>query len=402
MKIYKRITQAAALIVCGVFAAPLHAQSCDTAPLFDLAGGMCSAGRQGEQCGCSECLAWDPAGGATWYQILRCDGDGKNCMVVGDTRWRNHAAYTDADGKAHAAVQPTLWCAAWDAPFPEVGAAYAYTVRACADGASGPVCSLQPSNAVGYVGAPYMCIEQGLEIPCGMATPPPSALPTDLNGDGVTDAIDPDDDGDGIPDAIDNCPRVRNIGQRDADHDGVGDACDSTPRSAGTGLSDADRDGIADRVDNCPAVYNPLQTDTDHDRTGDDCDNCPSVFNEAQIDTDGDGEGDRCDADDGTIYVAWESRTRFSWTRETGPSTWCVYRGDLAELRRSQTYTQRLGSNPLALRTCGVSAVFVDDAVLPSPGATAFYLVAGRPGLPSAELGSDSAGFVRPNANPCP
>jgi hypothetical protein len=179
MKILRRITQLVALLVCGVFAAPLHAQSCDTSPVFDLTGAICSPGRQGDQCGCSECLAWDPAGGATWYEILRCDGDGKNCMVVGDTRWRNHAAYTDADGQAHAAVRPTLWCAAWDAPFPEVGAAYAYTVRACAVDSSG---NRSTTNTVSFEYVVLMPVTvqiygQGLPNPkSGSLSPNPSSV----------------------------------------------------------------------------------------------------------------------------------------------------------------------------------------------------------------------------------
>jgi hypothetical protein len=247
-----------------------------------------------------------------------------------------------------------------------------------------------------------MCIENGVEVACLTTTRSSSPTATDLDGDGITDAMDPDDDGDGIPDAIDNCPRTFNVGQRDADRDGAGDACDSASRTSGSGPADDDRDGIPDSVDDCPAVSNPLQEDADHDRTGDVCDNCPTLPNAMQNDSDGDEVGDACDLDDGTIYTLWSSRSKLSWAPETGFSTWCVYRGDLAVLHASGTYTQAPGSNPLAARFCNLGAASIDDAIIPALRATAFYLVAGRPGPPSSELGPDSTGMQRPNANPCP
>ena len=386
-----RIVLVCGFFALGIMARPLRAQTCGAAPLFDLSGPNCSASRQGMECSCSECLEWDAAAGATWYEIRRCDRSGANCTIVGDTRWRNHAE-----------IRPTVWCAAWDAPFPAAGASYDYTVRSCADGASGPVCAGQLSNPVGYVAAPYMCVENGLETECRTSTPPPPGFATDLDGDGITDAIDLDDDGDGIDDDVDNCPRTMNIGQRDADRDGVGDPCDPEPLIPGTGPADADRDGVGDRVDDCPSIYDPSQADTDRDRTGDACDNCPVGFNELQTDADADGQGDRCDLDDGTIYDVWNTRSRLLWAQEAGFATWCVYRGDLAELRRSGKYTQTPGSNPAAARFCDLAAVTLDDAAFPAPGATAFYLVSGHPGSWSTELGLDSSGTVRANENPCP
>jgi hypothetical protein len=344
----QRVLVLLALAALGTVTGQARAQSCEAPPLFDLGGPDCSVGRQGLTCGCSECLVWSAAAGAAWYEIRRCDRSGGNCAIVGDTRWRNHPAVTTLGGTVYPEIRPTLWCAAWDDPFPEFRAGYEYSVRSCKDGATGPVCSLQFSAPVGYVTAPYMCIENGLEVACSTTTPPPSGHLTDLNGDGITDALDPDDDGDGIPDKVDNCPRTYNLGQRDADGDGVGDACDPEPLIAGSKPADADNDGIADRDDDCPAVYDPQQLDSDHDRTGDACDNCPIEFNELQTDTDGDGQGDRCDADDGTIYVVWGSRSQLSWVPEAGYSTWCVYRGDIAELRRSGSYTQLPGSNAVA------------------------------------------------------
>ena len=390
------------LFTCGLAVVPLRAQTCSKPPLFDMGGSACSASRQGMACTCSECLTWDPAAGSAWYEVKRCDHSGQNCSIVGDTRWRNRPAYIDDDGVSHPQVLPTLWCVAWDDSFPKAGRSYDYTVRGCANGPSGPICSVGFSNAVNYVAAPYMCIDRGLEVPCAVSTPPPFATAVDLDGNGIVDAIDPDDDGDGIADAIDDCPRIFNLGQRDADHDGVGDSCDSQPYAPSTGPPDTDKDGIPDKADNCPAVPNPTQSDSDHDRTGDACDNCSTDFNEMQSDVDGDGVGDACDLDDGMINMSWTTQLKISWAQEAGYATWCVYRGDLAELRRSGTYTQVPASNPLAASFCGVVGTSITDALKPAVRSTAFYLVSGRPGPSFAELGRDSAGLNRPNAHPCP
>ncbi len=384
------------VLVCAVFclglgAIPLRAQTCAAPPLYDLSGPGCSTSRQDVPCGCSECLTWDATPGATWYQIRRCDRFGANCTIVGDTKWRNLAT-----------THPTLWCVPWDNPFPQVGASYQYSIRSCLDGPSGPVCALSFSTPVGYVAAPYMCIENGLEVACRTTTPPPSGFEADFDQDGITDAVDPDDDGDQILDSIDNCVLGVNIGQHDADRDGVGDVCDLEPLIPSSGPADADGDGIGDGVDDCPSIYDPQQADTDKDRTGDACDNCPNAFNETQSDSDADGQGDHCDLDDGTVYAWWSSRSQLTWAPEYGFSYWCVYRGDLAELKRSGSFTQSPGSNPLAARFCDLAVIPLTDAVVPAPGTTAFYLAGGRPGSYSTELGLDSAGVVRPNTNPCP
>ena len=388
---HKRRVLLCAVSCLGMGAIPLRAQTCTTPPLFDLSGPSCTTSRQATQCGCSECIAWDAVAGATWYDIRRCDQAGANCTIVGDTRWRNRGT-----------VRPTLWCAPWDKPFPLLRASYQYSVRACVDGPVGPVCSLHFSSPVGYVAAPYMCIENGVEVACSTSTPPPSGLASDFDQDGITDAIDVDDDGDQIPDAVDNCPLAINSGQRDTDHDGVGDVCDVEPLIAGSGPADLDGDGIADAVDDCASIYDPWQVDTDHDRVGDACDNCPNTFNEIQSDTDNDGEGDHCDLDDGTVYAVWSSRSQLTWTKELGSTSWCVYRGDLDELRQSGKYTQAPGSNALAARYCDLTAATLADATNPAPGKTSFYLAGGRPGSYSTELGLDSKGVIRPNTNPCP
>jgi hypothetical protein len=336
-------------------------------------------------------MVWDPSPGATWYEIRRCDRSGNNCTIVGDTRWRNR-------GTTH----PTLWCVPWDDPFPRVGTSYQYSIRSCADGPSGPLCASQLSTPINYVAAPYMCIEDGVEVPCQTSTPPPSGLESDYDEDGVADAADPDDDGDYVLDVIDNCRLAINVGQRDIDHDGAGDVCDPEPLIPGANPNDGDEDGILDAADDCPSVYDPLQDDGDKDRSGDACDNCPDAFNGAQSDTDGDGEGDVCDLDDGTVYVTWASHSKLEWGRESGYTYWCVYRGDLAELRRSGTYTQNLGTYPLAGRFCDLAVPVLDDAAISGPGTAEFYVAGGRPGGYTTELGQDSKGATRPNTNPCP
>lgn len=77
----------------------------------------------------------------------------------------------------------------------------------------------------------------------------------------VPSAVDTDIDGDGVVDKKDNCPDKPNKNQVDTDNDGKGDVCDG----------DDDGDGVMDEDDNCPLVKNADQKDADKDGVGDAC-----------------------------------------------------------------------------------------------------------------------------------
>jgi len=427
---------------------------CPNPPLYDMSGPSCGVSRQDLSCACSECLSWDHAPGAAWYQVTRCDSTGQNCNIVGDTRTRNRGFVG-----ANAPGRVPLWCVAWEREIPRPGMAYRYGVKACVDVPGGPVCSPGFSSLVLFRGAPYMCIERGREVPClsrwtgsptisdsdgdGLADAtdtdddnddapdvadncsldmnpaqrdadrdlrgdacdncPFANTPSqaDLDGDGAGDACDPDLDGDGASNVSDNCPAVSNPTQTDSDRDRVGDICDVCPLRSDPSQADADRDQVGDRCDNCPAEANAAQGDLDRDGRGDACDNCVLDANEWQTDRNGDAEGDRCDLDDGAIVPFFSAPDLLEWQAEQGFATWNVYRGDLSVLRSTGVYTQS-SSSPLALRACRLTIRSLLDHDTPPRGGAAFYLVTGSANGVEGDLGEDSAGRVRPNTRPCP
>jgi hypothetical protein len=124
------------------------------------------------------------------------------------------------------------------------------------------------------------------------------------------------------------------------------------------------------------------------------------------VDGDSDGEGDHCDLADNLIYLTFSAPDVADWQDEESVFPfveWNFYRGDLAVLRSTGVYTQEVGSNPLAAQSCRRPDSFAQDAVIPAPGSTAFYLVTGVTSAGAERsLGFDSSGAPRPNTHPCP
>jgi hypothetical protein len=356
--------------------------TCDAPPLFAMDGPTCPLASMTLECGCSECIEWQPSTGAAWYEVTRCEVDTGRCVGVGDTRARNRSGYVDDEGRTVPATVATRWCFAWDAPFPAKTRFYDYTVRGCRQDPTGKVCSTTPSDPVRYAGSPYACFENGHEVSCGVDV---STLP--LPGDR---------DGDGILDVLDNCASADNTLQRDADHDGIGDACDATPTLASTTPTGGDPSEPDPCVPASPA------DDPDGDGVAVACDDCPDASNPSQVDVDSDRLGDACDADDGVLALHVPNRGNVTWDAERGVAAWNVYRGDLAVLAAAGDYVQSPGSNPLAARTCASATTSWADAVVPAPGHAAFYLVGGVAGGPATGLGEDSEGVERAETGGCP
>jgi hypothetical protein len=175
--------------------------------------------------------------------------------------------------------------------------------------------------------------------------------------------------------------------------------CAPLPCSDPTG--DEDADGIGDACDRCPGIPGQFP-DGDLDGVGDACDNCPSGGTDpTQTDSDADGLGDVCDAASGVILVGFEEPLVLAWGAREAFDTFNLYRGDLAVLRATGDYTQETGSNPIALRVCGIGGSSIADALELEPGTTAFYLVSGTLSGVESGLGVTSGGLLRPNTNPC-
>jgi hypothetical protein len=296
---------------------------------------------------------------------------------------------------------------------------------------------------------------------CSSGTDDPANDGPDADGDGLCDAGDPcpfgDEDDDGICDDVDNCPWHYNPAQHDSDADGDGDACDpchddvscSSPCPAEGSCNDdvdcypdqlcfpsclpsycacdggswtctddcigiclptecydplhldMDADGIPDICDNCLWVANPTQEDVDQDGVGDVCDNCPLDFNPDQADADGDGVGDVCDPGSSAIWIEFTRGDRVEWASPELFDSWNLYRGSLAVLRLTGTYTQQPGSNPLVMRLCEHTVPWFRDIEIPLSGEAMHYLVTGNNVGGEGSLGVNSAGEPRPNSFPC-
>lgn len=219
--------------------------------------------------------------------------------------------------------------------------------------------------------------------------------------------VDEDDSGvdsdlDSVANACDNCRLAFNPDQLDADVDGVGSACDNCFAEPNSDQTDTDSDGRGDACDNCPLSFNPFQDDWDVDARGDTCDNCPVSYNPTQGDFDADDEGDVCDLNDGLILLFTTDPDYQEWQSEEGYSSWNAYKGDLEVLKATGVYTQAPGSNDLARKQCGLGVPWLEDFTPPGEGRAAFFLTTGVNAGGEGNLGTDSAGTERPNANPCP
>lgn len=145
-----------------MLAALLLAGICAEVPLFDLDGPVCAPERLAVECGCSECMKWDPEPLAASYEVNRETVSSGTFLTVGTL---SEQSYVDQDG-APALIPPaTLWCFARDSSFPHEGVQYRYRVRACNTLGCGPWSDPQ----IVYVAAPYACFDAGREIPCYVA-----------------------------------------------------------------------------------------------------------------------------------------------------------------------------------------------------------------------------------------
>jgi hypothetical protein len=100
------------------------------------------------------------------------------------------------------------------------------------------------------------------------------------------------------------------------------------------------------------------------------------------------------------VYLLATNPALVEWHEETGFDAWNAYRGDMAVLRATGVYTQ--GDSGLAWRACGLGVPSIEDTAPVPPGNVVFYLVSGSTSGVEGGLGTDSAGFERPNDNPCP
>jgi len=152
-----------------------------------------------------------------------------------------------------------------------------------------------------------------------------------------------------------------------------------------------------------PALVAVPEVDTDGDGLSQ-CagDNCPDVPNPFQGDTDMDGQGDLCDSDDGLLQIDVTAAGDLVWTLETVFTAYNGYRGDLSILRAGGDYTQPITGPGLGDRNCALTTPSWADAPVLQVGEFVHYLLTGQGAGGESDLGMNSSGTPRPNANPCP
>ena len=101
------------------------------------------------------------------------------------------------------------------------------------------------------------------------------------------------------------------------------------------------------------------------------------------------------------VDVTFSASDTLRWQSGVPASVqWNLYRGSLAVAVATGVFSQAPGSNPLALRACGLHATSYVDTDDPAPGEVAFYLVTGTL-VDGFQTGLGTAGAGRPNHNPC-
>jgi len=309
------------------------------------ADGACNAA-QGESVTSDDCADSDPATHPGAPEA--CDGNDNVCAGVVS------AAETDPDGDGFAA------CAGWS------------DTQADNPGISGGG-DCDPADPDTFPGAassetfPQLCMRDKDGDGYGDITPPA----------GVTAGGDCDDDSSAGPVTFPGAAQIEGPFNcmKDADDDGWGDMLSVLPVVAGSDCADTD----------------PSRHPTAPDTCGD------------GVDSNCDGSDPGCLAPPvGSVDMTVGSSPLLSWSLSSGAAVdYCVYRGDLAELRAHRTYTQEPGSVQGAAQFCGLQQTDLNDAYTPAAGHGVFYLITARTGTGETGLGVDSAGALRPNEHPC-
>jgi hypothetical protein len=219
----------------------------------------------------------------------------------------------------------------------------------------------------------------------------PTAWAWDLDGDGTTDSTVQN------PSRVYSAPGLYDV--RVTAYNPLGSDVELKADyicvlSAG-GEADADGDGWQDGADNCPCLGQSSQADLDGDGAGDACD----------PDDDGDGAPDESDcaprspglfappeAVAATLHFA-DASELLAWERPAGGHTSNLYRGTIVAGRE--------WSYDFTCRAIEIPGTAFNDATLPEPGGSFYYLVAARNGCGESAAGRDSLGRDLLPQEPC-